>query len=243
MRILLISPNHAEGAWLHKALQESAHSLQRAEDLRDSLFVAGEEPFDAVIVMALDSALLPALHGILPGLSRVAAGATIIAVLGIEASATERSKVLRAGADACFRYPFSFIEMHERMHALLRTATAACGGGVQGGQPAQAASGAQPVQNAPQLDAGTREIVEGARRAELTRREYLLVECLMRQTNVPVPRDQMIRYAWPEKDDIDASTVNLVVSRLRRKLVREGIDVRIDTISRYGYQLTLPTSD
>ncbi|PYE12874.1 response regulator transcription factor [Paraburkholderia silvatlantica] len=245
MRILLISPNHAEGAWLQKALQESAHSLQRAEDLRDGLFVAGEEQFDAVIVMALDSALLPALHGILPGFSKLAAGATIIAVLGIEASATERSKVLRAGADACFRYPFSFIEMHERMHALLRN-TAACGGGVQGGQPAQAvqaASGAQPVQNAPQLDAGTREIVEGSRRAELTRREYLLVECLMRQTNVPVPRDQMIRYAWPEKDDIDASTVNLVVSRLRRKLAREGIDVRIDTISRYGYQLTWPTFD
>ena len=54
MRILLISPNHAEGAWLQKALQESAHSLQRAEDLRDGLFVAGEEPFDAVIVMALE---------------------------------------------------------------------------------------------------------------------------------------------------------------------------------------------
>ncbi|WP_233888123.1 response regulator transcription factor [Paraburkholderia flagellata] len=242
MRILLISPNHAEGAWLQKALQESAHSLQRAEDLRDGLFVAGEEPFDAVIVMALDAALRPALHGILPGLSTATGGATIIAVLGIEASASERSKVLRAGADACFRHPFSFIEMHERMRALLR-ATAACRGGVQGGVPAQAANGAQSVQNAPQLDAGTREIVEGGRRAELTRREYLLVECLLRQTNVPVPRDQMIRYAWPEKDDIDASTVNLVVSRLRRKLARQGLEVRIETISRYGYQLTLPTFD
>ncbi|WP_321964843.1 response regulator transcription factor [Paraburkholderia sp. J7] len=244
MRILLISPIHAEGAWLQKALQESAHSLQRAEDLRDGWFVAGEEPFDAVIVMALDGALLPALHGILPGLSKVTSGATIIAVLGIAASASERSKVLRAGADACFRYPFSFIEMHERMLALLRT-TAVCGG-AQGGQPAQAvqtASGARSVQNAPQLDAGTREIVEGARRADLTRREYLLVECLLRQTNMPVPRDHMIRYAWPEKDDIDASTVNLVVSRLRRKLARQGMDVRIETISRYGYQLTSPSFD
>ncbi|MEX3927262.1 helix-turn-helix domain-containing protein [Paraburkholderia sp. BR10936] len=53
----------------------------------------------------------------------------------------------------------------------------------------------------------------------------------------------MIRYAWPEKEDIDASTVNLVVSRQRRKLAREGIEVRIDTISRYGYQLTSPTFD
>jgi two-component system, OmpR family, response regulator len=238
MRILLISPNHAEGAWLQKALQESAHSLQRADDLRDGLFVAGEEPFDAVIVMALEGALLPALHGILPGLVGLTGGATIVAVLGIEASASERSKVLRLGADACFRYPFSFIEMHERMLALLR-ATAARAAGGQGGLQAAAANGCKPPQNAPQLDAGTREIVEGGRRAELTRREYLLVECLLRQANTPVPREQMIRYAWPEKDDIDASTVNLVVSRLRRKLERQAIEVRIDTISRFGYQLTL----
>lgn len=227
MRILLVCPRHAEGAWLQKALQESAHSLQRAEDLRDGLFIAGDEPFDVLIVVALDRALLPALLGLLPQFAAVTGGATILTVLGVEASASDRSKVLRAGADACFRYPFSFIEMHERMLALLRMAPA----------PVVAAPPACAV---PRLDAGTRQIVEGPRRVELTRREYLLVECLLRQPDVPVPRDQMIRYAWPDKDDIDPSTINLVVSRLRRKLEREAIEARIETISRYGYQLTLP---
>ncbi|MCX5544710.1 winged helix-turn-helix domain-containing protein [Paraburkholderia sp. CNPSo 3076] len=215
------------------------HSLQRAEDLRDGLFVAGEEPFDAVIAMALDGALLPALHGILPGLSRITAGATIIAVLGIVASARRCCARAPTRAFATRSRSSKCTSACTRYGAPRRRAAAAC----RGGQPAPAASGPQPVQNAPQLDAGTREIVEGAHRAELTRREYLLVECLMRQINLPVPRDQMIRYAWPEKDDIDASTVNLVVSRLRRRLAREGIDVRIDTINRYGYQLTLPTFD
>ena len=230
MRILLISPCHAEGAWLQKALQESAHSLQRAHELRDGVYLAGEESFDAVIAVALDGVLLPELLALLPALAKATNGATIIAVLGIEAGAHERSELLRAGADACFRYPFSFIEMHERMLALLRTGATVA---PPSGQGAAAA---------PLLDASTREIVEGARRAELTRREYLLIECLLRQVNMPVPRDQMIRYAWPEKDDIDPSTVNLVVSRLRRKLEREAIEVRIETISRYGYQITLPKS-
>jgi two-component system, OmpR family, response regulator len=240
MRILLISPCHAEGAWLQKALQESAHSLQRAEELRDGLYIAGEESFDAVIAVALDGAMLPELLTLLPRFAQATSGATIIAVLGIEASAQARSQLLRAGADACFRYPFSFIEMHERMLALLRT------GGAPVAHMTMNAPGAQTLADsdaiAPLLDASTREIVEGARRAELTRREYLLVECLLRQPNMPVPRDQMIRYAWPEKDDIDPSTVNLVVSRLRRKLEREAIELRIETISRYGYQLTLPKS-
>jgi two-component system, OmpR family, response regulator len=52
-----------------------------------------------------------------------------------------------------------------------------------------------------------------------------------------VPRDQLIRYAWPETDDVDPSSVNLVVSRLRRKLSQQLPDVRIETISRYGYQI------
>lgn len=231
MRILLISHPHSEGAWLHKALHESAHSLQRAEDLRDGVFIAGDEAFDAVIVVALDGALLTALHATLPGLVDVARGAAIVAVLGAEASASERSKILRAGADACFRHPFSFIEMHERLLALSRTA-------VMRAHP-QPLPLARPVERAPRLDAATREIVDGGSRAGLTRREYLLLECLLREAGSPVPRDQVIRYAWPEKDDIDASTVNLVVSRLRRKLESATIDVRIETISRFGYQLTL----
>ncbi|QGZ65909.1 response regulator transcription factor [Paraburkholderia acidisoli] len=239
MRILLISPHHAEGAWLHKALHESAHSLQRADDLRDGVFVAGEEPFDAVIVVALDGARLTALHAVLPGLVEVARGAAIVTVLGVEASARERSRLLRAGADACFRHPFSFIEMHERLLALSRTATKPPAPVASATPLPHDALSAQAAKAAPRLDAATREIVEGERRAGLTRREYLLIECLLREACRPVPREQVIRYAWPEKDDIDASTVNLVVSRLRRKLDGAGIDARIETISRYGYQLSL----
>lgn len=74
----------------------------------------------------------------------------------------------------------------------------------------------------------------------MTRREFLLLECLMRHPNAPVPRDQLIRYVWQDKEDVDPSSVNLVVSRLRRKLARHLPDVRIDTVSRYGYQVSLP---
>jgi len=55
--------------------------------------------------------------------------------------------------------------------------------------------------------------------------------------------DDPLCLARPEKDDIGASTVNLVVSRLRRKLERQAIEVRIEAISRYGHQLTLPALD
>jgi two-component system, OmpR family, response regulator len=225
MRVLFIAPPHPESAWLFKALQESAHSLQRADDMRDGIFLATQEPFDAIVAMTLEPAAYGALLGVLPELSAAAGGAAIVVVLG-PAAAQDRTRVLRAGADACFCQPYSFIELHERMQALHRTAQARA---VQ--DPAASAS-------ALQLDALTRELVDGHRRLAVTRREYLLLECLMRQFNAPVPRDQLIRYAWPDTEDVDPSSVNLVVSRLRRKLGQHLPEVRIETVSRYGYQIS-----
>lgn len=230
MRILFVATPHPESAWLFKALQESAHSLQRADDLRDGVFLAGQESFDVIVAMSFDPGVYPTLIASLPQFAEAGNGAAIIAVLG-QSSAQDRARALRAGADACFGHPYSFIEMHERMQALRRTTASR----VVLDQPTST-----PVATATlALDPLTRELVDGARRLVVTRREYLLLECLMRQINAPVPRDQLIRYAWPEKDDVDPSSVNLVVSRLRRKLAQQLPEVQIETVSRYGYQITV----
>jgi two-component system OmpR family response regulator len=224
MRVLFVSPPHPESTWLYKAMQESAHSLQRADDLRDGVFLATQEPFDAIVVMSLEPPSYSSLLAALPRFSAAGSGAAIVVVLG-PASAQDRTRVLRGGADACFGQPYSFIEMHERIQALHRTAIARATHDRAAG-PALA------------LDSLTRELVDGERRLVVTRREYLLLECLLRQFNAPVPRDQLIRYAWPEKEDVDPSSVNLVVSRLRRKLAQDLPRVCIETVNRYGYQIT-----
>jgi two-component system OmpR family response regulator len=225
MRVLFVGPSHPEAAWLFKALQESAHSLQRADDLRDGVFLASQEPFDAIVLMVLEVGSYASLQGFIGEFAAAGSGAAIVAVLGA-ATAQDRTKVLRAGADACFCQPYSFIEMHERMAALQRV-----GGG-----------GARGALGGPALDAATRELVCGGRRVAVTRREFLLLECLLRQVNAPVARDQLIRYAWPEKEDVDPSSVNLVVSRLRRKLSEDVPEVRIETVSRFGYQVSVSSS-
>jgi two-component system, OmpR family, response regulator len=224
MRTLFVALPHPEAAWLYKALHESGHSLQRADDLRDGVFLASQEPFDTIVVLMFEPAGYPALHATLPALG-TRGGAALVVVLG-PSTAQDRVAALRAGADACFGQPYSFIEMHERIQALQRTAVA------------RAAPDA-PAPPALALDALTRELVEGELRLAVTRREYLLLECLMRHANAPVPRDQLIRYAWQDQEEVDPASVNLVVSRLRRKLARHLPGVRIDTISRYGYQINV----
>jgi two-component system, OmpR family, response regulator len=225
MRVLLVTSPHPEASWLHKALQESGHSLQRADDLRDGLFLASQEAFDAIVATAFEPGSDAALIAMLPRFVAEGGGAALVVLIG-HASARERIRVLRAGADACFGAPYSFIELHERLQALQRLAGLRDADG--------------PVAAASAFDTLVRELKDGKLRLAVTRRECLLLECLMRHPNAPVPRDQLIRYVWQDKEDVDPSSVNLVVSRLRRKLERHLPGVRIDTVSRYGYQVTLP---
>ncbi|KUZ11392.1 transcriptional regulator [Burkholderia diffusa] len=225
MRILLVTSPHPDASWLHKALQESGHSLQRADGLRDGLFLASQEAFDAIVATAFEAGSDAALIAMLPRFVADGGGAALVVLIG-EASARERIHMLRAGADACFCAPYSFIELHERLQALQRLA-----GPRDAGRALAGASAFEVL---------ARELKDGKLRLAVTRREFLLLECLMRHPNAPVSRDQLIRYVWQDKEEVDPSSVNLVVSRLRRKLARNLPDVRIDTVSRYGYQLTLP---
>ncbi|PNO73089.1 response regulator transcription factor [Burkholderia cenocepacia] len=225
MRILLVTSPHPEASWLHKALQESGHSVPRADDLRDGLFLASQEAFDAIVATAFEPGGDVALRAMLPRFVADGGGAALVVLIG-DASARERIHMLRAGADACFCAPYSFIELHERLQALQRLA-----GPREAGRSIAGVSAVETL---------ARELADGKLRLAVTRREFLLLECLMRHPNAPVPRDQLIRYVWQDKEDVDPSSVNLVVSRLRRKLARHLPDVRIDAVSRYGYQVTLP---
>lgn len=224
MRVLFVTSPQPESARLCKALQESAHSLQCIDDLRDGLFVASLESFDAIVVVSSESAPFSGLAGALPQLANEGNGAAIVVTLS-HANPQDRTRILRAGADACFSQPVSFIEMHERLLALRRVKPY---GTIQ--------DTLDP--DTPTLDPATREFVADGHRIVVTRREYMLLECLLRQPNAPVARDQVIRYAWPEQEDVDPSSVNVAVSRLRRKLSQHAPAVQIGTVSRYGYQIT-----
>jgi two-component system OmpR family response regulator len=223
MRILLVSRQHRESEWLSKALRESAHSLRHSPDLSDGILDAPRESFDAIVLMVLDRASYPDLPTALRQFTSAANGTVIIVVLG-PATAGERIATLRAGADACFTVPYSYIELHERMQILHRTAILRY---KRDRLP-------PPLR----LDPLKRELVDGDRHLPVTKREYLILECLIRQFDVPVRHDELLRYAWPEKEDIDLPTVSPLVWRLRRKLKQHFPDVNIATVNCYGYRLT-----
>jgi two-component system, OmpR family, response regulator len=220
MRVLLCSSSDTERAYLYKALSESLNSVEVADDLYYAVYLASHEPFDTVILCAPGADVNDGLGDALASFARLTDAPAIILAL-TRATPADCARLLRAGADACFVQPWSILEIQERMLALQR------GTQVTAAMPAV------------RLDPLTRDLVEGTRRVSLTTREYLLVECLLRQASAPVAREQLIRYAWPEKGDVEPSSVNLVVSRLRRKFEAHGARTSIETVNRYGYQLDI----
>ena len=119
MRILLISPPNPEAARLDKAFRESTHGVERVDGWRDGCFVATEDRFDAIVIIAPDTVADPAMLEALPRLAASAGGATIAAIVAGTTPA-QRARMLLAGCDVCLAHPCSFVELHERLRALWR---------------------------------------------------------------------------------------------------------------------------
>jgi len=226
MRILFIPCQDPYSAWLLNALEESGYSLQCAEDLPDGILLATQEAFDAVVVTVLGPRVQVTPVAELTALASSAGAAAVITILR-QSTPAERVRILHAGATACLCLPLSFIELQERLRALHRSREV---------RLAQS----QTARHGLKLSLVSNVLIAGEERIAVTRREYLLLECLIRHFDIPVARDQLTRYAWPNAEDVDRSNVNLAVMRLRRKVESRLPHIRIETVSRYGYQLSLP---
>lgn len=221
MRVLLTATADTTRHYMQKALSESLNSVEATEDLFYASHLARSEEFDAIVICRQSEEDLDTLFEVLADLRHLDNSPAIVIALG-RATPAECARLLRAGADACYVQPYSVLEIHERIQALRRNT----------------AHPGPTDTHMLRLDPMTREAVDGELRIALTTREFLLIECLLRRPNAPVAREQLTRYAWPEREDVEPSSVNLVVSRLRRKLSASGAQFRLDTVNRYGYQLT-----
>lgn len=214
--------------------------MHRVHDPRDALFLVSQEPFDVVVALSVEPGVPKAWPTLMSEIATLP-GRPIIVTMMRAVDAAARVDLLRAGADACIVHPWSFIEVHERIHALQRVtgrSTAVVRDPTSVLEPAAPRMQSEATADV-LLNPSTRELLAGGARLLLTKREYQLLDCLLRHRNAPVARDMLIRYAWSEKEDVDPASVNLVVSRLRRKLEERFTHVRIDTVSRFGYQISL----
>lgn len=132
----------------------------------------------------------------------------------------DRIRGLDAGGDDYLSKPFDFGELRARIRALLRRAS---------GHPQNAV----PLQGGWVLDLGGREVLRGGTRADLTRREFLLLELLVLHPGRVFGRDEIIERLWGGEGGVEPKVIDVYVSTLRRK-THEAL---IETVRGSGYRL------
>mgnify|MGYP001953447857 FL=1 len=75
------------------------------------------------------------------------------------------------------------------------------------------------------------------RKVPLTPKECRLLDCLIRQAESVVTREELLEALWDETDFVDDNTLTVNVTRLRKKLAELGIADAIETVRGQGYRL------
>ena len=136
---------------------------------------------------------------------------------------SDRIAGLAAGADDYVVKPFSAAELELRLRALLRRGRPVPHGVVT-------ACGIV-------LDTEARGATAGGRPVELTRREFDVLEVLVRNAGAVITRDQLLDRVWGYDFDVRSDAVDTVVSYLRRKLEAGGRPRVLQTVRGVGFAL------
>lgn len=74
---------------------------------------------------------------------------------------------------------------------------------------------------------------------ELTQKESVLVEALMKKADRVVSRGRLLDLMWEDRHFIDDNTLNVYITRIRKKLKELGFDDPVETVRGAGYMLRL----
>ncbi|MGL5042351.1 MAG: winged helix-turn-helix domain-containing protein, partial [Culicoidibacterales bacterium] len=72
----------------------------------------------------------------------------------------------------------------------------------------------------------------------LTKNEYLMLKQLIQAEQKMITREELIKTLWKDESFIDENTLNVNISRIRKKLEKIKYDHYLKTIKGLGYMLT-----
>jgi two-component system OmpR family response regulator len=222
-RVLVVEDDADLAEALRLELTHAGYEVRTVQDGPGALRTEREWSSDLVL---LDLGL-PSLDG-LDVCRRLRAGtrAPIVIVTARDAI-TDRVRGLDAGADDYVVKPFSLDELLARVRSALRGAR-------------RRDEGQQLRAGDVLLDAAARTVTRGQEPIPLTRREFDLLECLMRHPGQVLDRATLLAEVWGYDFLGGSNVVDVYVRYLRAKLDRAHEPPLIDTVRGIGYALRPP---
>ncbi len=218
-RVLVVEDDQEIAQVLQRSLRLEGYEVKLALDGQLALDVAVAFNPDLVI---LDLGL-PKVDGIEVARRLRAHDDVPILMLTARDAVESRVEGLDSGADDYLVKPFERQELLARLRALLRR------------RPPRGS--ASVVVGDLSLNPDTHEVKRGERDVELTQREFELLEYLMRNERIVVPRQRLLEEVWGYDPFATTNTIEVFVSNLRRKLEAGGEARLLHTIRGAGYVL------
>ncbi len=217
MRILIAEDERQLADSIAEGLRRHAMAVDVAYDGEAALERAGINDYD-VLVLDRD---LPIVSGDEVCATLVKSESeTRILMLTAATAVSQRVSGLGLGADDYLIKPFAFAELVARVQALGRRARPAIA-------PVLERAGIR-------LDPHRRTVLRDDRPVDLSRKEFAVLEELMRADGGVVSAEQLLEKAWDEQIDPFTNVVRFTVMNVRRKLGEPQV---IDTVQGVGYRL------
>lgn len=221
MRVLVVEDEPELADFLGRALGEAAWAADTAGTAAAALEALAVHEYDLIV---LDLGL-PDLDGReVCRRFRSNGGRTPVLMLSARSTLTDRVGGLDAGADDYLPKPFAVTELLARLRALARRPPDSLGVTLR--------------MDTLELDPAARTARRGARALSLTAREYALLEYLLRNPGRVLSRSAILDHVWDDNFDPVANAVDVLVSRVRRKVDHDTDCRLIHTVRGHGYVLT-----
>jgi DNA-binding response OmpR family regulator len=219
MKVLLVEDELKVANFLSKGLQEEGYAIDVAYDGKKGLEFLRESTYDIVLL----DLMIPEVGG-LDLLKNMRAWGINTPVLIITAKSSKEDviKGLDTGSDDYLTKPFSFEELLARVRALLRRSKTA---------DTHILEYKDIV-----LNPYNRKLIIASKEGELTEKEFLIMEFMLRNSEKPLTRRDIAEHAWQNQTD-STNIVDVYVNFLRKKIESLTAKRYIHTVRGIGYIL------
>ena len=225
MRVLIAEDDEALAKFVRQGLEAEHYSVDVVPDGEQARRAATESEYD-LVVLDLN---LPMLDGVsVLRQLRLRKPTLPVLVLTQRTRVEDRVQCLDTGADDYLAKPFSFSELSARLRALVRRSHL----------PSESVLTLADLK----LDRVEHRVERAGRRIDLTTKEFLLLEYLMRNAGRRVTRSMIIEHVWNLAFDTTTNVVDVYINYLRRK-IDDGHPLKlIQTVRGVGYMVDAPAT-
>ncbi len=205
MKILVVDDEALLVKGIRFNLQHDGYEVVTGCDGVEAVELARSQKPDLIVL----DIMMPRLDG-LEACSKIREFSDVPIIL-LTAKADDMDKLLGfdRGADDYLTKPFNVLELKARIRALLRR----CGAGADKEPPKN-----ELVGGSIRLDLDARNAYRGSELADLTAKEFDVIEFLMRNPNRVYSRENLLDTIWAYEYRSDIRTVDVHIRRLREKL-------------------------